>query len=190
MTNPDTLDPISLIMEDVGELGVSLYVGNHLAMNNAAGALLGNDITAVVNCTLEIHIDSPILGIEYMTVGFYDGFGNQTTELAAAVYTLNQMLSTRPPAYQWDNYTAKNVLVACNKGHSRSVSVTSFYLCQKYPKRFSYDSAVEFVSGKRNYPEGPTEGMRKLAADLLGQIAKYGPHATLFSILPPLTSTA
>lgn len=189
MTNPDTLSPISLIMEDVGELCVSLYVGNHLAMNNYAGTLLGNDITAVVNCTLEIQIDRPILGIEYMTVGFYDGFGDQTTELAAAVYTLNQMLSKRPPAYQWDNYTAKNVLVACNKGHSRSVSVTSFYLCQKYPERFTYDSAVEFVSGRRGYPEGPTEGMRQLAHDLLAQIAQYGPNATLFTILPPLTST-
>lgn len=182
------LPPVSLILESTGELGVAVYVGNRYGMNNEAGCLLGQGINAVLNCTYEIHVDRPILGVEYMTVGFYDGPGNLTTELAAAVYCLDQLLSPRPPAYQWDNYVPGNVLVACNMGQSRSVSTLSFWLCQKYPEQYTYESAVEFVAGRRGYPQGPTVGMRQLAHDLLRQIACHGQGATLFTILPPLTS--
>jgi hypothetical protein len=187
-TDASSLPPLSLILESTGDLGVAVYIGDRYGMNNEAGCLLGQNINAVLNCTYEIHIDQPILGIEYMTVGYYDGPGNLTTELAAAVYCLDQLLSPRPPAYQWNCYVPKNVMVACNMGHSRSVSTLSFWLCQKYPEQYTYASAVEFVARQRGYPEGPTVGMRQLAHDLLRQIARHGEHATLFTILPPVTS--
>lgn len=183
---PDT-DSLNLIVKNQGPLNLSVYVGNEEAMNNVNFVLVENEINAILNCAAELRFNNETCS-EYFKVGFWDGYGNNTTTLAAAVYSLEQLLSIRH--WPWVGYTPKNVLVNCHSGHSRSVTVMSMYLCQKHPNTWDWDSALAHVMEARKWPHPPTDGMRALAKLLLEEISnKYGSGATLFTILEPEIST-
>lgn len=182
---PDT-DSLNLIVENQGPLNLSVFVGNEDAMNNVNFVLVENEINGILNCAAELRFDNETCS-EYFKVGFWDGYGNNTTTLVSAVYALEQLLSLRH--WPWVGYTPKNVLVNCHSGHSRSVTVMSMYLCQKHPETWDWDEALAFVMKQRRYDQPPTAGMRELAHLLLDQIRNgYGSGATLFTILPPVIS--
>jgi protein-tyrosine phosphatase len=182
---PNT-DSLNLIVENEGPLNLSVFVGNDDAMNNVNFVLVENEINGILNCAAELRFDNETCA-EYFKVGFWDGYGNNTSTLAAAVYVVDQLLTKRH--WPWVGYVPRNVLVNCHSGHSRSVVVMSMYLCQKHPETYDWDSALALVMRKRKYPEPPTDGMRELARLLLDAIHQaHGEKATLFSILPPLES--
>lgn len=176
-------DSLDLIIDKEGPLGLSVYVGNEDAMNNVGFVLVENEINSIVNCAAEINLTSCCCA-EYFKVGFWDGFGNNTTTLASAVYALDQLLS--PRHWPWVGYCPRNVLVNCHTGHSRSVVVMAMYLCQKHPQKYSWQTALAHVMRCRKITEPPTAGMRQLGTKLLNELTQqHGADATLFSVIKP-----
>lgn len=183
---PDT-DSLNLIVENEGGLNLSVFVGNDDALNNVNFVLVENEINGIINCAAELRFDNETCS-EYFKLGLWDGYGNNTTTLASAVYTLDQLLSDRH--WPWVGYTPRNVLVNCHSGHSRSVTAMAMYLCQKHPDKYSWELALAFVMKKRKWPEPPTPGMQELARLLLEQIHNvHGENATLFTIMNPIESS-
>jgi len=183
---PSDTDSLNLIVENQGPLNLSVYVGNEDAMNNVNFVLVENEINGILNCAAELRFDNETCS-EYFKVGFWDGYGNNTTTLASGVYALDQLLSVRH--WPWVGYVPKNVLVNCHSGHSRSVTVMSMYLCQKHPDIWTWDTALAHVMKMRKWDHPPTDGMRKLAGLLLEELLNtYGSDATLFTILKPVIS--
>lgn len=186
MQTDTTADSLNLIVENEGELKLSVFVGDMDAMNNVNFVLVENEINGIVNCAAELHYRDDCC-MEYFKIGFWDGYGNNTTTLASAVYAIDQLLS--PRHWPWVGFTPRNVLVNCHTGHSRSVTVMSMYLCQKHPHEYTWDKALQLVMSKRRTNHFPTDGMLQLAADLLQEIeTRHGKGATLFTILPPVIS--
>jgi len=140
------------------------FITDRIAIGNRHEAadiemLQANDITAVLNVAYDLDLRLPNLdsspyrfAIEYHKVGLIDGFGNEATTLAAAVYMLAQLLERH-----------KKVFVHCHAGISRSTTVVSVYLAET--ERISFNDAVAIVRTQRPVAD-PNFYLRELVRSL------------------------
>ena len=140
------------------------FITDRIAIGNRHEAadiemLQANGITAVLNVAYDLDIRLPNLdsspyrfAIEYHKVGLIDGFGNEATTLAAAVYILAQILDRH-----------NKVFVHCHAGISRSTTVVSLYLAET--ERISFNDALAIVQTQRPVAD-PNFYLRELARTL------------------------
>ena len=140
------------------------FITDRIAIGNRHEAadiemLQANDITAVLNVAYDLDIRYPNFdsspyrfAIEYHKVGLIDGFGNEATTLAAAVYMLAQILERH-----------NKVFVHCHAGISRSTTVVSVYLAET--ERISFNDAVTIVQTQRPVAD-PNFYLRELVRTL------------------------
>jgi len=140
------------------------FITDRIAIGNRHEAidvemLQENGITAVLNVAYDLDLRLPSLDssphrfeIEYHKVGLIDGFGNEATTLAAAVYMFAQILNRH-----------KKVFVHCHAGISRSTTVVSLYLAET--ERISFNDALEIVQTQRPVAD-PNFYLRELVRTL------------------------
>ena len=140
------------------------FITDRIAIGNRHEAadidmLEENDITAVLNVAYDLDICYPSMSlspyrfaIEYHKVGLIDGPGNEINTLAAAVYTLAQILERH-----------EKVFVHCHAGISRSTTVVSIYLA--HTQGASFDEALAIVQMRRPNAN-PVFHLRELARSL------------------------
>jgi len=124
----------------------------------------GSQIVPVagVSATLNVAVDLDRMDFndgEYNKVGLIDGPGNMPGTLAAAVFTLNQMLERN-----------NKIVVCCHMGVSRSVIVVATFLAWK-SKTLTIDQAIGLVKTKHEEAE-PCPALRDLAKIVLQEIRK------------------
>ena len=140
------------------------FITDRIAIGNRHEAadiemLQANGITAVLNVAYDLDIRLPSLdsspyrfAIEYHKVGLIDGFGNEATTLAAAVYMLAQILDRH-----------KKVFVHCHAGISRATTVVSLYLAET--EDISFNDALAIVQTQRPVAD-PNFYLRELVRTL------------------------
>lgn len=186
---------LNLIAEDVGDHGAHLFVGDRYAASDVE-LLAEHGITAVLNCAYDLdvnyvaeHAGGTIVGEETVSyghaplrvakVGLIDGPGNPPALLEAACHMLEGMLhQALPGGPHYPEHERGNILVHCQAGMSRSVTVTALYLHHRHRDRWpDFEGAVDHVRQSRQFfPEeyeiAPTQGMRDLAATLHRQLKR------------------
>ncbi|MDA1193022.1 MAG: dual specificity protein phosphatase [Candidatus Poribacteria bacterium] len=109
-------------MRDVDFITDRIAIGNWREASDI-DLLRDEGVTAVLNVAYNIDLmfpearDENAYAVEYHKVGLIDGMGNHATTLLAAVLTLHQLLDRH-----------ERVIVHCQAGISRSVTVVTMYL--------------------------------------------------------------
>lgn len=150
-----------------------LHVGN-LAGAGDGAALLAAGITSSLNVSLNIDV-APLqlpdgTHMRRAKVGLIDGPGNRPAHLAAAVLTLEGLVTQASPGKpSYPAHRAGHVLVNCRGGRSRSVIVLALYLHLRAHQNFpTLDSAVRHIREARgNSPTYPLPPMLELARAVL-----------------------
>jgi hypothetical protein len=138
---------MSLIVDDLPQFGVKLFVGDANAASDKA-LLESNDIAIVVNCAVNLDIDytagvgasdiaSPHGPVRNYKLGLIDDAGNPDTMLLAGYYLLDGALHQElPDRYTYPHRRRGNVLLHCRGGRSRSVILAALYIHIQMPNCF------------------------------------------------------
>lgn len=132
-----------------------IAVGNQRSLDRPLLKQLG--ITGVLNVAISLNPDPMVFKstIEYQKVGLNDSMNNKPETLRAAILMVDQLLDRH-----------EKILVNCQAGHSRSVSVVAMYL--HLYEGWNWDTALNHTKITRR-SGGPVKGMRQLAELFLSQ---------------------
>ena len=141
-----------------------IHIVDNLFLSNLQDAMRVRDEVDIVVRLSEDCNKKPIFydDIEFYNFELEDNllFSKEIIEYSKAIYELIK------------NNPDKRILIHCNEGRSRSVSVIIYYICRKY--HVTYEEAFEIIKKKKS-DIGPNEGFANALRKLFnpGYVSKY-----------------
>ncbi|WP_319518343.1 dual specificity protein phosphatase [uncultured Martelella sp.] len=146
------------VIEDFGPHRKSLFLGN-LAAAEDADCLLEAGITETLNVSINM-FPGPLeladgVHVRRYQIGMIDGAGNSPHLMAAAVQTIEGLMSGYVPAKpHYPKHRRGHVLVHCRGGRSRSVALIALWLSAFARHRFeSFEAALAHLRALRGLDE-------------------------------------
>ena len=146
----DRLAVLFPVLEETGSHGMSVFIGNKVAAEDAA-LLQENNITSTMNLAINIEVAPMSLPngshVRRTHIGLIDGPGNTPEHLLASVFAIRGLAGQDSPGKaHYPAHRRGNLLVHCRGGRSRSATAIALYMHLFHPDRFAtIEAAVDHV---------------------------------------------